>query len=308
MFVTYSAWVSRVLLAIGQLLITRILVQYLGVESYGYLVVILSFATWMSLTDCGFGSVFQNKYSENIVFKHSQADLLNSFKSFQILLSLVWVPILGIFVIFIPSIVKINADAQSSGFTLIIFFSLVGWMITAVMGMTYRILYSMGMGYWSNIYPAIGSIFSVLLLFFFDSTKFNLSYKYVNVLFSMVIPNLAMACFATLKLPGKYELRVLKIFSDIKPLLKPSLGFFLFSLLVALITNLDYIIMSRVLEEDVIAEYNILSKIFTFTYSFFYAALMTYWPIFSEKIYAKNFKYVNLIIKKILLIILSADQ
>ena len=59
--------------------------------------------------------------------------------------------------------------------------------------------------------------------------------------------------------------------------------------------------MSRVLDEGAIAEYSILSKIFTFTYSFFYAALMTYWPIFSEKIYAKDFVYVNLIIRKILL-------
>lgn len=159
----------------------------------------------------------------------------------------------------------------------------------------------MGKGYWSNIYPAIGSICSVLLLYFFVDMKFNLTHKYENALFSIIVPNLLIVCFVAHRLPGKYELRISKIYSDIRPLFKSSLGFFIFSLLVALITNLDYIIMSRILEEGAIAEYSILSKIFTFAYSFFYAALMTYWPIFSEKIYSKNFNYVNLIIKKILI-------
>lgn len=300
MFTTYCAWASRIVLAVAQLLITRLLVSYLGVDEYGFLAIILSFATWLSLTDLGFGSVLQNKYSEMTAKGELLPPLLQTLRFLQRLLVLFWVPFTFVLAIFAEIFISSIQWGGSKSYLLILIFSFAGWALTAIYGINYKILYAMGKGYISNIYPAIASLISICLLMFFLFTKLNADNKFENALISLVLPNLLLAYFSSKAiLNDKQPTKPIK-FEQIKPLVKPALGFAIFGLLVSCITNLDYIVMAKVLDEKSVAEYNMLSKLFSFAYSFFYSVLLTYWPIFSEKTCVNDFAYVKKIIKNIL--------
>ena len=62
--VTISAWMTRGIIAVTNLIAIKLLLPYLGTEGYAVYAVLLSFTSWCALTDFGIGFAIQNYISE----------------------------------------------------------------------------------------------------------------------------------------------------------------------------------------------------------------------------------------------------
>src|SRR3954451_20467043 len=76
--VTASAWISRIVSAAMQLIVVRILIQSLGIESYAVFALLYGLAGWYLLADFGLGFSLQNLISERRQRGEEDSDLVLS--------------------------------------------------------------------------------------------------------------------------------------------------------------------------------------------------------------------------------------
>ncbi|BFI67447.1 putative O-antigen transporter [Yersinia pseudotuberculosis] len=282
--VAASAWGSRLVSIFIQFYSIKILLDLLGTEGYAVFTVIGSLVGWFLLADFGLGNSLQNQISYRRANHQEYQDLV---------LSAV-IAIIPIFILFIILILTLspyisefllggfdflNNNQRSNIFKAASFI----FLTTSIGNLAYKIWFSEHKGWISNIIPALSSIVGLIFLMRLPSDGSNISEDIIFSIYCFYIPAAFFGVTSTLfkvipYLKCKNFLNKLTLYA----LIKNGGGFFLFSLLSALVLQVDYIVMSQTLVERDLVTYNIMSKTFGLI-NFIYAALLqSLWPVCAE--------------------------
>ncbi len=168
------------------------------------------------------------------------------------------------------------------------------FLTTAIGNISFKIWFSEHKGWISNIIPAFSSILGLALLVNLESDNLGINNELIYTISCFYVPAaiLGIISFLLRFIPS------FRVFNFLKKetfylLLKNGMGFFIFSLLSALVLQVDYIIMSKTLIGKDVVIYNIMSKTLSKTFgliNFIYAALLqSLWPICTEASSKKRF-------------------
>lgn len=301
LLVAASAWGSRVVIAICQLITIRILIGNLGTNQYAFYVLLAAIIPWFQLSDFGLGVSLQNFISERRATGDNYDSLVVTgtiaASSFGLIILFFFVSIAGVLApLYLKDIGAVPAQLSHYLFV----FTVVISTIAGVGGMAVRIWYGQQKGYLANVILAVSSIVGLILVWLCSFIQGDIRLQ-LSV-FSQFIPQALFLAIALLTIcrtsynnGGRFEKALLK------PILKRSSRFFFFGIMASLTLQVDYIIISQVLATKDIVEYNIASKIFGIVFFIYNAIILAIWPSCSESLASKDWKTVDAIVAKALM-------
>jgi len=304
------SWTAKILGAISQLLMIRYLIGLLGVDLYAVLAVINSFSIWLMMGDLGFGPALQNLYSQYRLNQVMRIQLYRAINRIQSLLLLVGVPLTLALSPIVGSYLFRPFELMQINFSLAFVLSNVAWILTAVGAIHYKLFYSEGQGHLSNIFPALGSLVSLLLVAQLGSFRLSLPDTFYAVVAFVCIPQLVAVLCGAIYFKFKNQPGVVLADSldndeveeriRIRVVSVQAAQFFITSLLIQAVLNFDYIIMSQISKPVEIAQYKIVNSFYAFLYSLIYASLLIVWPFCSEALRQGRFAVVQLKLKRLI--------
>lgn len=294
--VTIVAWVSRLFQALVQVLIISLVTSILNIEEYAAFVLITSLTAWYMLADFGIGLSLQNTISELRTKNEDPSKYIGSAIVALIFLYVFFSLLLYLFSTMLSESLLLRYENIKNQ-SIIFFISSILMLTSAMSSIIYKIWYAVEKGYLSNILPAIASIISLALIY-----AIGLLYKsdenlLLYIMVAFLLPTCFFPFFFMIKLilvNNFYWEKDLSIF-----LVKRGSGFFLFGLVAAITLQLDYLIISRILDSnsDIII-YHTLSKVFSISFFIYSAFLLAIWPNITEKISSGQSYLIKSYIKK----------
>lgn len=289
LWVAVSAWGSRIVIGLIQLITVRVLLVGLGADRYAVYVLLTSLIGWYSLADMGVGLSLMNYISEqrarqesygNYVIMATIITLLEFVIGIVVLygLSLAVAPLFLKQFSFLPHAEKIGLFFMSG----IILFS------TALCSLIYRIWYAEQKGYLANIVPAVtsllglGSAWLVLQSTVVDKLYWSLL---AYILPALIVGSGLFIIKAVSLSTGTWRFDQ-PIFAS---LMKRALRFFGFALLGLVITQIDYFILSQTVKAHEIIAYNIIMKLYSFAFTIYAAVLAAWHPVNCEMYVRQEF-------------------
>lgn len=293
MIVAGSAWASRIITAFVQLASVRILTNNLGLEKFAVVTLLTGLSAWFMLTNCGVGLSLQNYISEARAKNRPYDEM--TFASLLFLLMLL--PVAGLILYVItPKL----APVLLQGFTCIneaekckLFFA--SGLISISLGVgqiLYNIWYAEQKGYFSNIFPAIGSVVGFIGLLLVSQS--SVGDKTFLSLISFTLPSALIPLVGLgikIKLGGMSSFK--RIFSSMLMVLKRGLKFWLFALMSIGVLQVDYIVISQLLGTRELIVYSLSTRIFGVISFMYTAVLLSLWPIFAELIVKCDWKGIK---------------
>jgi len=297
------AWLTRIITAGIQVLSIRILISYLGTDIYAGFAILTSLAGWFALSEFGLGATLQNFASEYRVKNENIQNLFNA--AIPSILFLLLISSLFLTIMSVPLqifLFKSLSSSLSSQPLFIVWMIGFFYIITSLSSIAYRIYYAEQRGYLANIYPAIGSIITFILLLFIDYLNiYKGSLSLALIVFILPTTLVALYAFYDVFIHDKnitlknFDFKILKL------IFLRAYKFAGFAFMGATVLQIDYIVMSRVLNPIDITIYNIISKVFFLIYFVYTAVLMALWPVCTELQTNREWESINKLLRKHLL-------
>lgn len=297
-----SAWGSRVIIALMQILSIPLLLEYLGPLKYSWLVVAVSLQAWWLLTDFGVSASLQNAISKSRTMKKGDADLIVSAASIVIPITIILAIILGFWHkemagLLLPP----TANRDGSGGELILGAGLFSLLL--VLGnIGNRVFYARHKGYWANIIPALGSLITLAGLIALKSEQNNKSLILAMSVWIGPTAILSSGSFCFICLKAFYRSSGRPTLNICKNLIKKGGEFTLFAIFGALTLQIDYLIIGKLLSDREILIYVIASKCMGIIIFFYGSVVQAFWPICSEASASNKWSVVDKILKKLIVI------
>jgi len=284
-FVAVIGWISKVISASLSIINTRLLIELFDFKGFAAYSVIISLSGWVALLNFGIGPAIQNEISKYKSEGKDVKSLLSLSFSLILLIISISIPLLLLITLFIKKVLLSNYSFISIYSLYITLFFL---LLAGITDIYYKILFAEYRGYLSNIYPALLSLFVLMFLIILKT----LNIKDFNILlicvFSPYLIIFFLSHFTSLGfIKPKFDI---KLFKEVIHIAKK---FFLFAILSNSTLNIDYIVMSKIINEKDISIYNINMKIFNFIFMFYNTILFALWPVVSEIFYKKQFKKID---------------
>lgn len=308
-----TSWMSRAVSSLTQILSIGYLLDILGENNYALFVLLSGLIAWGTIADFGFGYSLQNFISERRAINRSYNEYIiisvcMMFIGFVLLMMLLW-PLSKLIV---PYYLQAFNDYLVSEKVALLYMSLFIFSTTYFGAVIYRIWFAEQKGVLVNIVSATISL--VGFFFIFIISKANISQNIYLIIFLFLGPA-AVIPFFILIVRFMKEIKKASACSDnysilVKPILKRSSGFLLFSILTTVIIQTDYLVMSQVLQPSEIIIYSVLMKIFGVIFFVFSALLQALWPVCAEYRVQGKWRQLNNIVKLylflgVILVILS---
>lgn len=295
-FVAMSSWLSRIIVILTKILTIPLLLKYLGVEQYAVYVTLISLEGWFLLSDFGIGSGFQNFLSEARARNEDAQALMSSVAQLSFFFLIIFILLLFGLGAQIESFIFSDFQLESDQGKAFLIAGIL-YVITAIGSVGYRALYAFQKGYWVHILQAVASLLGLIsigiLTQYYEGT-----HKLLLSLIAMMFFLGLFACFAFIKIFDFKKLFTVFSWDEIGKIVRRSLSFWLYGLLVAGVLLVDYLIMTKTLQARDIVLYNILSKIFAAIYFVYYAILQAIWPTICEMLTSNRVDEVGRMIRK----------
>jgi O-antigen/teichoic acid export membrane protein len=297
--VASSAWISKIIVSLIQIISIRTLLSYLGEERYAVYTIAFSVTLWFNLADFGLGSSLQNFISEARAKKESYEKYIIA--ALQITILLLIVAFLAISSISSPvqEIIfrKFTFIQEIQNVSIILFVGII-CMTTVALGIGYRVYYALHKGYIPNIMPTIAAIISMTLILLFN--KYSPIKQ--SILAALLIFTLPQLILVLITFPIIFKDYFAKIFSFnfevIKLLFTRALKFYGITIFGLAYIQTDYLVMSQTLSANEIVKYNIFARVFMF-FTFIHTAMIySIWPVSAEMFVRREFTKIKSIIKK----------
>jgi O-antigen/teichoic acid export membrane protein len=297
--VASSAWISKVMVSLVQIVSIRTLLSYLGEERYAVYTIAFSLALWFSLADFGLGLSLQNFISEARAKKESYEKYIIA--ALQLIILLLIVTLIAVVFISTPIqeiVFRKFTFIQEIEDVHIIFIVGIICTTTAILGITYKVYYALHKGYIPNIMPAITAITSMTLIVLFNRYS-PLQHSILSALLIFTLPQLLLVLITFTVIFKDYFAKIFSFnFEVTKSLFIRSLKFYGISTLGLAYMQTDYLVMSQTLNVNEIIKYNIFSRVFMF-FTFIHITMMqAIWPVSAEMFVRKEFAQIRSIIKK----------
>jgi O-antigen/teichoic acid export membrane protein len=276
-----SNWLSR-LISIGiQLVSIPMLTTKLGQEGFAAYALIISLLAWYGLTDMGMGKSLQNFIGECRAKKEDFASYIAVSAAFLFFLISIFILVLLTLSAeigdFLLSRFEFISPDEAKTIILISGILLLGYMLGLV---TTQALYALGYGVYANLLTIICNSTFLGFLFLIDQ-RGNFDTLFLCVL-AYVAPLGAVGLISYAAFVIRYwKFKGINFKSTLSKLWKRAYKFSLYSFMSTLVLSTDYIIMSRTLNPNDIAIYNILYRIFWVGMSFYIGLLAAAWPLFT---------------------------
>ena len=303
--VASSAWASKVITALLQLYLVRILLIILGNDNYALFAVLTGLMGWFALADLGIGISLQNQISELKSNNKEYRDVVGS-----VLLIYFVMMLLAMFLFYFVSnyfskiILKEFIFIDESKRNLLFFITGELFIVMNFSSVIYRIWYAEFKGYISNLLPMIGYILSSFGIYVLSKLKGKNDDILLLCVIIFLLPNTLISFIFMMK--KLYFSRVFwyRYFDKriVFRVFSKGFRFWFFSLMASGVLQIDYLIMARYLSYDEIVLYNIVMKVFIFIFFIYNSLLTALWPEFSVEIHRKNISKVKNYVKKYLLI------
>ena len=290
LWVTASAWGSRLVGMTAQLVSMRLLLVGMGADHYAAYALLNSLFAWYQLADLRIGDSLQNYISEHRAAGRDYRPYLGvALRTGGILLlvSLVFsflaAPLLG------PALLHrfafLSAAARIQAFLVVgLLFA-----VTSVAGFGTKAWYSLQKGYVANLLTLAASLVTLAgtwaAMRAGDPTR-----RLLWSLAALAAPPAFAACASL----GWLLLKEKPVWERTPGLYRPFLGrglrFWLSLLLGMLMLKIDYIIIAQVLPARDMVVYNILDRVFGAAYTLYLAATQAFWPVAAELIVEKQWQ------------------
>lgn len=283
-WVTISAWVSRILMAFISLATIRILLRGLGTEQYSVFAVMSGITAWFTLLDFGTGISAQNYISERRANDRPYSDFIAAGALLSIILLVVAVGLLllaaGPLATMLLQRYSFLPNAEKGK----LFFA-VGFFSTVVVlaGFVNRVWYARQMGFLANLTPVFGAAIGLALIKVVAASALTNKLLWSAIAFFAPTALITAIAMCTL-LPGVRHHSFATLVQDTKLLLRRGSGHWLFALFANATLNVDYIVISQLLGSNDIVTYNITSKVFAIVFFIYSAVLISLWPNCSEAV------------------------
>lgn len=301
--ITIYSWLSRIISSGLQFINLKLFLDYLGIEHYAIIVILISLQSYFMVMDLSIGYSLQN-YITKANTKLKKIDIVGSTAFVAVVVSTL---ILGTFTFIFSNLITeflfINFKNIKIDFHTLFIFSAAIFMLGTLANLTIRTLYASHQGHIPNIITAIASGTSTILILIATYSHYLNGFKlYVSIVI-MAVPNTLLLLIFLLRLYNKYDFSIFKFNIKIaKRLYYRSIHFWLIGLLALLVLQVDYLILAKTVNSTEIVTYNILTKIYSVFYMLFTTALLTLWPVLTEAYHKNEFEKMTKYIKKYILI------
>ena len=294
MLVAASAWISRIVVAFVQLASIRILINGLGMENYSIFVLLIGLLGWFSLSDMGVSVSLQNHISEqrakNLPYDQqlmAAAAIAAALLGVTVLLLYFVSPYLGS--ILLRQFKAIDDNEKSA----LVFLTGTILIVTTLGGIVYKVWYATQKGYLANMFPAVAAAIG-----YYGIASINSGTSSNRLLYSLVVFLLPGAIFPLCSFIVMVWRSANKISTAwngtvMRSIFQKAIHFWLIAVMVALILQIDYVVMAQLLGPQDIVIYNMSTKIFGLVLFMYSSILLALWPIFSEKIIKRDWDSVK---------------
>ena len=280
--VAASGWIGRAVGAAAQILMIRLVINYIGATDYAIFAVLVGLVGWFQLADIGLGVSLQNFISESRAKGLSHARVLRSMvtwalvifcaEEFLLVLMAGWIGPRLLRQFTVPPSAKYQLFLVSS--VLLLCFSL-GQIVT-------RIYYAERRGYVANLSLAGAQVIGCVLAWI--SLCMRWAFPLVWAIGAFLLPSALVMLGLLLGIlarpapgpPSAGESRHL--------ISRRAIGFAGLSLSTAFVLHIDIVVISQFLDPKDIAGYTLISKIMAFMFVLYSEALLALWPLVTERL------------------------
>jgi len=290
LWITASAWGSRLVNMVVQILCLRLLLVGMGTDHYAVYALLNSLFAWYQLADLSIGYGLQNYISEYRAEGRNYHGYLRTagIAGFGLLvlalgLSFLASPWLG--PLLLHQFAFLTPATQVRAFwTVGLFF-----VISSIAGMGMKAWYALQKGQVANLLT-LGASLTTLLGTWWAMQSGDLSHRLLWSLVALAAPPAAAACISVGWLMLYEKPRGQADAAVFNALLSRGLTFWISQILVMMLLKIDYIIIARTLTTHDMVVYNILDRTFGSAFALYSAALQTLWPLAAELIVQKRWK------------------
>jgi O-antigen/teichoic acid export membrane protein len=300
-WVILSSWISKVVTAVIQIAVIRLMIERVGVDVYAGVALLTGLAGWYALADFGIGNSLQNHISENRARGLSSDGFICS-GLFLAIVALLILTVIQFFAahwlgpLLLKSVVSISDEERISSFRVFGQISLLG----VVGGLVYKIWYATQRGYLANVLPALAALAGYVAVQQVSATESS------DMLLWCVIAIVGPAALLPLPfaLNQAYKAwrqggRVSR--HNIRELSSRAAMFTGLAFMAAVVLQLDYIVISQFLPAADIVVYSVTMKIFSTAFFVYYSVLQAFWPLLTEYISKGDWPAVRTQVRGLLL-------
>lgn len=299
LIVAASAWVSRIITAVVQLISVRILIESLGTEQYAVFALLIGLMSWYLLSDLGIGYSLQNYISERRAKEQAYDDYLTMAAVILMLLLMFTIVILYFISPYTAPVFLKHFTFLSEGEKTRYFFVSGALFIgTSIGSVVYKVWYAQQRGYLANIVPAIASLIALAGLYWLSGTGVAQKLFWILVIFLAPKALLALLPFIwniTKSIKSGFAQLNKELFLS---LIRRAGNFWFFSLMAAGVLQIDYIMLSQFTKAQEIVIYDITIKIFSLIFFVYSAVLMALWPVCTEMLTLNKWQEVKKYLKQ----------
>jgi O-antigen/teichoic acid export membrane protein len=299
--VASSAWISKIIVSLVQIVSIRTLLFYMGEDRYAVYLIAYSLINWISFAQFGIGQSVMNFISQcRAEEKPYDKYLLAALQIivFLFVISLIIIVLLSGF-IQEKLFVKFLYINEIREIPIVLILGIIG-VIYAFSVTAYYFYTAIHKGYIPNIIPAICSSLSMILIVIFN--RYHLFNSITVALLIFALPQAILPSILFVKVFRRFFVKLFDLdFAVIKNIFVRGVklhGIACMSMAYGLI---DYLIMSRVVVPNEIVSYNVFMRVFSSAMYIYSALLGSVYPVLAELFVKKAFKSIKRILKNYIL-------
>ena len=300
-WVVLSAWAGKVVTAVIQIAVIRLMIERVGVDVYAGVALLTGLAGWYALADIGIGNSLQNYISEQRAKEQASDGLICSGLLLAVialmllmLLQHVASPWLG--PLLLKSVTGVDDAARIASFRVFGQLSLLG----VAGGLVYKIWYATQRGYLANLLPALAAVVGYVAIRQVPAAAPS------DMLLWCVMAIVGPAALLPLPFVLNQALKAWRrggkvTRQSVNALSGRAAKFTGLAVMAAVVLQIDYIVISQFLPAADIVAYNVTMKIFSTAFFVYYSVLMAFWPLLTEYIAKDDWTAVRAQVRSILL-------
>lgn len=298
-----SSFFSRIIVSLIGLVSVPLTINYLGKEQFGIWMIVSSLVIWLQITDFGISNGLVNALAEANGRDDRAAACSYFSTAFYSITGITLALLVPVFIAmhFIPWDKALNIKDLSLIQNTKYCFGVVGifFFLNMPLSIGNKILTAYQKGYLVNIAQIVASLCSLFLLLIAISMKLDLIWLVVLVSFGSVLGNIFSWIMIYQEIPW-LRLRFKKSSKNsLRRLSVSSVPLFLFQIGALLINQSANIILAQFAGLKIVADYNILLKIYTVVYSVGISFSSPFYPAIREAFERKETRWVSNAIKRV---------
>jgi O-antigen/teichoic acid export membrane protein len=292
-----ASFAFKVLSILLNLWLVPIVLNYLGIELYGVWVTILSFLSWLSLSDVGIGQGLRNKLATALADddkREALAYVSTAYGTiFIISMALLIFTTAAVWLLDWQAVLNTGA-VQNSTIQKALTITLIGVFINFSLGLVNQVINALQKNSWASVVPILSNLILVafLLLYPVKAGDQLINYSVFYVIGSF-ISLITFSLFVYHKYP--YLIPTIKSFDRLKiyDITKLGINFFIIQIAVIVIFNTGNIIIAQLFSAEEVTPYSVLYRLFNFLTIFFGMILTPFWSAYTEAYAKRDFEWMR---------------